>query len=391
MISFGPELLVIEMMGVIGSNWRMSDVAETPEGRRRSARACNGVQAGRCEPSRFGMTISWSQERVSESAASEKREGAHHENQVVLLDGRVHLVDGAHAIFGDVDRASKDLEELGRQLAANGVVLDEQHARRDGPPGDVQGPVRGCDLARARSGPTVSVLARVRAPVLRLALLLLAMLLVALVCLALLLLALLLLAMLRVLLLLRRVLHVLGRALLVVLVLGRRLVVVLRRVVAGRIASSAVPVAAVERRASGTSAAVHVIPTSGRPGSAALHLKVAKAGRREWDRREGATRERGAAREVRHLVVRLARDLRVGRDELLRLRRGHERRFGLRGVPDGFLICGRRVYQGLRALGRIIRDAPASRLTRYWMRFCMSWSCATMLRWKFIISPMTTW
>jgi hypothetical protein len=30
MMSFGPELLVIEMMGVIGSNWRMSEVAETP-------------------------------------------------------------------------------------------------------------------------------------------------------------------------------------------------------------------------------------------------------------------------------------------------------------------------------------------------------------------------
>lgn len=29
-MSFGPELLVIEMMGVVGSNWRMSDVAETP-------------------------------------------------------------------------------------------------------------------------------------------------------------------------------------------------------------------------------------------------------------------------------------------------------------------------------------------------------------------------
>lgn len=30
MMSFGPELLVIEMMGVIGSNWRINDVAETP-------------------------------------------------------------------------------------------------------------------------------------------------------------------------------------------------------------------------------------------------------------------------------------------------------------------------------------------------------------------------
>ena len=30
MISFGFELLVMEMMGVMWSNWRMSDVAETP-------------------------------------------------------------------------------------------------------------------------------------------------------------------------------------------------------------------------------------------------------------------------------------------------------------------------------------------------------------------------
>jgi hypothetical protein len=30
MISFGFELLVIEMIGVMWSNWRMSDVAETP-------------------------------------------------------------------------------------------------------------------------------------------------------------------------------------------------------------------------------------------------------------------------------------------------------------------------------------------------------------------------
>lgn len=29
-MSFGPELLVMEMMGVVGSNWRMRDVAETP-------------------------------------------------------------------------------------------------------------------------------------------------------------------------------------------------------------------------------------------------------------------------------------------------------------------------------------------------------------------------
>lgn len=40
MMSLGPELLVIEMMGVMGSNWRMSDVAEMPVRaweRRRSA------------------------------------------------------------------------------------------------------------------------------------------------------------------------------------------------------------------------------------------------------------------------------------------------------------------------------------------------------------------
>lgn len=30
MMSFGPELLVIEMMGVVGSNWRINEVAETP-------------------------------------------------------------------------------------------------------------------------------------------------------------------------------------------------------------------------------------------------------------------------------------------------------------------------------------------------------------------------
>ena len=29
-ISLGLELLVIEIMGVIGSNWRISDVADTP-------------------------------------------------------------------------------------------------------------------------------------------------------------------------------------------------------------------------------------------------------------------------------------------------------------------------------------------------------------------------
>jgi len=39
MISFGLELLVIEMMGVIWSNWRMREVADTP--------------------SNFGITISY--------------------------------------------------------------------------------------------------------------------------------------------------------------------------------------------------------------------------------------------------------------------------------------------------------------------------------------------
>jgi hypothetical protein len=39
MISLGPELEVMEMMGVMGSNCRMREVADTP--------------------SRFGMTISY--------------------------------------------------------------------------------------------------------------------------------------------------------------------------------------------------------------------------------------------------------------------------------------------------------------------------------------------
>lgn len=41
MMSFGPELLVIEMMGVIGSNWRINDVAETP------ANSVPGIQSAR--------------------------------------------------------------------------------------------------------------------------------------------------------------------------------------------------------------------------------------------------------------------------------------------------------------------------------------------------------
>jgi len=46
-MSFGPELLVIEMMGVIGSNWRMSDVAEMPVRERERVRSRRKSGRGR--------------------------------------------------------------------------------------------------------------------------------------------------------------------------------------------------------------------------------------------------------------------------------------------------------------------------------------------------------
>jgi hypothetical protein len=55
MISFGFELLVIEMIGVIWSNCLISDVADTP--------------------SNFGITISYGINNVSLNSTDERNEG----------------------------------------------------------------------------------------------------------------------------------------------------------------------------------------------------------------------------------------------------------------------------------------------------------------------------
>ena len=63
------------------------------------------------------------------------RGSPYHENQVVLL--QVHLVHGADTIYGNVDCASKDLQELAREFPADRIVFDQQNPRRNRPPGYV--------------------------------------------------------------------------------------------------------------------------------------------------------------------------------------------------------------------------------------------------------------
>jgi hypothetical protein len=62
-------------------------------------------------------------------------EGTHHEDKVILF--QIHLVDRAHAVDSKVDRATKDLEELARELTTYIVVLDQQHTRWNGPARDI--------------------------------------------------------------------------------------------------------------------------------------------------------------------------------------------------------------------------------------------------------------
>ena len=55
----------------------------------------------------------------------------YHKHKIILL--RIHLVDRANAIDSDIDLAPKLFQKLGTQFPTDSIVLDKQHARRDGP------------------------------------------------------------------------------------------------------------------------------------------------------------------------------------------------------------------------------------------------------------------
>src|SRR5215469_16054629 len=103
MISSGFELLVMEMIGVMGSNWRMSDVADTP--------------------SSFGITISYdaSSPRTSQD---KERDVTHHQHQIILF--QVHFIHRANAVNSNVYRAPEYLKKLAGQLSAYCIVIDQE-------------------------------------------------------------------------------------------------------------------------------------------------------------------------------------------------------------------------------------------------------------------------
>src|SRR5258706_3103590 len=50
----------------------------------------------------------------------------------------MHLLDGTLSIDSKVGRDTQDLQELAAQLPRDGIILDEQHPRWDGPSGDIR-------------------------------------------------------------------------------------------------------------------------------------------------------------------------------------------------------------------------------------------------------------
>lgn len=90
-------------------------------------------------PSRLGIIMSCRRKRYSHSVSSSTRlprgspykQDTHHQHEVIFL--RIHLVDRTDAIDSDVDLAPKLFQKLGTQFPTDGIVLDEQHARRDSP------------------------------------------------------------------------------------------------------------------------------------------------------------------------------------------------------------------------------------------------------------------
>ena len=83
----------MDMMGVIGSNCLINDVADTP--------------------SNFGITISYHDHATNISSRPPKQTShTHHQYQIVLF--QIHLIDRADAIDRYIDRASEHLQELAR-------------------------------------------------------------------------------------------------------------------------------------------------------------------------------------------------------------------------------------------------------------------------------------